>query len=198
MTATRILIPMASCGAGAGETERLVQRLVDADPSAIGEVYDRHGVAVRTFALRLVGDESAAEDLVHDVFVSLPKAAKRFRGESSFKTFLFSIAVNHARHHVRGAMRRRAAMERVGREPEHQTGANPEGEVSRAELARILVRALDTLPLDQRVAFVLCEVEERTSAEAAAIAGAPEATMRTRLFHAKRKLRAALSREGLE
>jgi RNA polymerase sigma-70 factor (ECF subfamily) len=198
MTATRMSIPLASYRAGAGETERLVQRLADADPSAIGEVYDRYGVAVRTFARRLVGDEAAAEDLVHDVFVSLPKAAKRFRGESSLKTFLYSIAVNHGRHHVRGAMRRRTAMERVGRDVAPASDATPEREVSRAELAGMLVRALDTLPLDQRVAFVLCEVEERTSAEAAVIAGAPEATMRTRLFHAKRKLRAALSREGLE
>lgn len=189
---------MASYGAGAGETERLVQRLADADPSAIGEVYDRHGASVHSFALRLLGDETAAEDLVHDVFVSLPKTARGFRGESSFKTFLFSIAVNHARHHVRSAMRRRAAMERVGREVEEQPEGGPERDVSRAELARMLIRALDALPIDQRVAFVLCEVEERTSAEAAAMTGAPEATMRTRLHHAKRKLRAALSREGME
>jgi len=47
------------------------------------------------------------------------------------------------------------------------------------------------------VAFVLCDVEERTSAEAAELAGAPEATMRTRLFHARKKLRAALEKEGV-
>ena len=51
--------------------------------------------------------------------------------------------------------------------------------------------------IEQRVAFVLCEVEERTSTEAARIVGAPEATLRTRLFHAKRKLRQALEVEGV-
>jgi RNA polymerase sigma-70 factor (ECF subfamily) len=54
------------------------------------------------------------------------------------------------------------------------------------------------LPLDQRVAFVLCDVEERTSGEAAELAGAPEATMRTRLFHARKKLRTALTKEGIQ
>jgi len=43
------------------------------------------------------------------------------------------------------------------------------------------------------VVFVLCEVEQRTSVEGAAIVGAPEGTVRTRLFHAKRKLREALA-----
>ena len=58
--------------------------------------------------------------------------------------------------------------------------------------------ALDRLPLPQRVAFVLCEVEELTSAQAVAITGAPEATIRTRLFHARRRLREWLTDEGDE
>jgi RNA polymerase sigma-70 factor (ECF subfamily) len=56
--------------------------------------------------------------------------------------------------------------------------------------------ALDQLPLDQRVAIVLAEIEERTSAEIAAIVGAPEGTVRTRIFHAKRKLRELMDLEG--
>jgi RNA polymerase sigma-70 factor (ECF subfamily) len=56
---------------------------------------------------------------------------------------------------------------------------------------------MDELPIEQRVAFVLCEVEEKSSREVAAIAGVPEATVRTRLFHAKRKLRALLEEEGV-
>ena len=54
--------------------------------------------------------------------------------------------------------------------------------------------ALDQLPIEQRVAVVLSEIEERTSAEIATIVGAPEGTVRTRVFHAKRKLREILAR----
>jgi RNA polymerase sigma-70 factor (ECF subfamily) len=75
---------------------------------------------------------------------------------------------------------------------------DPETNARRKELSQALMRALDKLPLDQRVAFVLCEVEERTSRDAAEIARVPEGTLRTRLFHAKRKLREELAREGFQ
>lgn len=177
------------------DTELLVMRLGRGDPNAVGEVYDQHHAAVRAFAKRLIGDAAASEDLVHDVFVALPKAISGYRGESSIRTFLIGIAVNHARHHVRAAARRRNALEKLGGEPASH-GADPERDARRRELARMLARALDELPLDQRVAFVLCEVEERTSREAAEIVGVPEATVRTRLFHAKKKLRVLLEAEA--
>jgi len=196
MTSANMPLHLTSVGSAPTEADCVARRIADGDPAAIGEVYDAHGAAIRAFARRLLGEDSAAEDLVHDVFVALPKAASRFRGESSLRTFLFSIAVNHARHHVRSATRRRAAIDRLTREPAPEGSSNPERDARRAELAELLTRALDALPLEQRVAFVLCEVEERTAGEAGAITGAPEATMRTRLFHAKRKLRELLSREG--
>jgi RNA polymerase sigma-70 factor (ECF subfamily) len=174
----------------------LVTRLTLGDRTAVAEAYDLHHSAVRAFAKRLVGEVAAAEDLVHEVFVSLPQAIRGYRGEASLRTFLISVAVNHARHHVRAAARRRYAMERYEREP-GRSSSDPEQVTGRRELARVLERCLDSLPLDQRVAFVLCEVEERTSTEVAGIVGAPEGTVRTRLFHAKKKLRSLLEQEGL-
>jgi RNA polymerase sigma-70 factor, ECF subfamily len=106
------------------------------------------------------------------------------------------VAINYARHHLRAAARRRKAMERLAHEPPGPS-PTPEHTADRAALARALSTALDDLSLDHRVAFVLCEVEERSAREAAEIAGAPEATMRTRVFHARQKLRAALERRGI-
>ena len=174
----------------------LVARLTLGDRTAVAEVYDAHHGAVRAFAKRLVGEVAAAEDLVHEVFVALPQAVRGYRGEASLRTFLISVAVNHARHHVRAASRRRYAMERYEREPV-RSPSDPEQFTGRRELALALERCLDALPLDQRIAFVLCEVEERSSSEVAQIVGAPEGTVRTRLFHAKKKLRALLEREGV-
>ncbi len=175
----------------------LVARLAFGDRSAVAEAYDAHHGAVRAFAKRLVGEVAAAEDLVHEVFVSLPQAIRGYRGEASLRTFLISVAVNHARHHVRAAARRRYAMERYEREPSKPGSGDPERQTSERELARVLERCLDALPLEQRIAFVLCEVEERSSTEVAAIVSAPEGTVRTRLFHAKKKLRALLEQEGV-
>jgi RNA polymerase sigma-70 factor (ECF subfamily) len=183
----------------AQEEASLVDRLVAGEPAAVGEVYDLHQAAVHAFARRLLGDAAAAQDLVHDVFIALPSAMRNFRGDSSFRTFLLSIAVNHARHHLRSAARRRAAMDRFSSDVAHRRfDEGPEHHAQRRDFARELSRALDALPLDQRVAFVLCEIEERTSVEAADIVGAPEQTVRTRLFYAKKKLREELKRRGLE
>jgi RNA polymerase sigma-70 factor (ECF subfamily) len=70
---------------------------------------------------------------------------------------------------------------------------SPDAATDRMHVSRALTCALDALPLDQRVAIILCEVEGRSSAEAAEIVGTPEATIRTRVFHAKRKLRELLA-----
>jgi RNA polymerase sigma-70 factor (ECF subfamily) len=197
MTVTEfVFAPTTTLDHRAAEEDReLVQRLARAESQAVAEAYDLHNAAVRAFSKRLVGDESAAEDLVHEVFVALPNAIKRFRGQSSLRTFLIAIAVHHAKHHVRSATRRRAALAKLEREP-LEASHDPEQIARRRELSLALTRALDKLPLDQRVAFVLCEVEERTSPEASEIVGIPEGTLRTRLFHAKRKLREELAREG--
>lgn len=177
--------------------DQLMLRLQRAEPSAVAEVYDAHHGAVRAFAKRLLGDATTAEDLVHEVFVALPKAARNFRGGAALRTFLIAVAVNHARHYVRAAQRRRRAHNAYGEAQQTEASSDPERETRRKQLAELLTRALDTLPIEQRVAFVLCEVEERSSREAAEIVGAPEATLRTRLFHAKKKLRLALETEGL-
>jgi len=191
-----VLSPTAPLQDVTADEQDLALRLAAADPAAVGAVYDQHHRAVRAFASRLVGDSAAAEDLLHEVFVALPRAIRGYRFESSLRTFLISIAVNHARHHVRAASRRRAAMGRFALEPEGNS-QDPEQVQRRKELASLLTRALDALPLEQRVAFVLCEVEERTSREVAEITGVPEGTVRTRLHHAKKKLREELSQEGL-
>ena len=184
-------------GRGDDTPHGLVVRLQRADASAITLVYRQHHVAVRAFAQRLVGDIEAAEDLVQDVFVALPTAIARFRGDCALRTFLVSIAVNHAKNHVRAAARRRAALARLGREPE-AASPDPQRDLERRELADRLMLALDELPLEQRVAVVLSEIEERTSGEISAIVGAPEGTVRTRIFHAKRKLRELLDVKGGE
>ncbi|MBX7193136.1 MAG: RNA polymerase sigma factor [Sandaracinaceae bacterium] len=173
------------------EERRLIERLVRNETAALGEAYDLHHAAVRGFSRRLLGHEAAAEDLVHDVFLQLPKVIGRFEARSSLRTFLLSIAVNLSRNVRRARSRRDDALERMHLEP-RSANETPEELEDRRRLAILLSRLLDELPMEQRVAVVLCVIEERTSVEAAEIAGVPEATVRTRLFHARRKLRERL------
>jgi len=178
------------------EQDSLLVRLREHDRAALGEVYDAHNGVARGLARRVVGDESLAEDLVQEVFLGLPSAAQNFEGRSQLRTFVLSMVINHAKHYVRAAARRRAMAERYAHEPKG-VALDGETEASRAELARLLERALDELPLEQRAAFVLLELEERTSVEASEILDVPEGTVRTRLFHAKRKLREQLTEWGV-
>jgi RNA polymerase sigma-70 factor (ECF subfamily) len=171
----------------------LVERLRQGDGAALEMLYRQHHEAVRAFACRLLGSRELAEDLLHEVFLGAPAAFRGYRGESTLRTFLISVAVNKSKHYVRAASRRRRLEEKLADEPTSRRSTPPDEEWERRELAAELQRALDQLPLDERVVVVLCEVEERTSTEVAQITSAPEATVRTRLFRAKRKLRAMLA-----
>ena len=162
--------------------------------AALASAFDRWHQRVRVLARRLLSDSAAAEDLVQDVFASLPGAVKRFRGDVSLEVFLLAIAVKRARSHRRAALRRRRALERLSIEAA-SSPESPERDACSRELGVRLGLALDRLPLAQRAAFVVCEVEELTSAEAARVLGAPDATIRTRLFHARRRLREILGPE---
>jgi RNA polymerase sigma-70 factor (ECF subfamily) len=170
---------------------------VEGERAAIDEVYRAHYDALRAFAHRFIGDPATAEDIVHDVFIALPGAIRRFRGDSSLRTFLFAIALRRGYKHMRSASRRRAAFGRLAEEPERPPAPAPDNALGRKQLAAVLYDALDHLPRDQRAAFVLCEIEQMTAVDAAVIVDAPEATVRTRLYHARRKLRELLAEQEI-
>lgn len=178
------------------EEEDFQERVRRGDAQAIAAVYDQHHRALCSFAFRLLDDEGAAEDLVQDVFVALPGLAHKLAPKASVRSFLLGIAANRARHHVRAAVRRRHAVERLAREPRAAV-ESPERVAERRSLACALAHAMATLPLEQRTTFVLSEVECYNHQEVAQILGIPEATVRTRLFYARRKLREALAKAGV-
>jgi RNA polymerase sigma-70 factor (ECF subfamily) len=170
--------------------------LAAGETHALSAAYREHHRAVRAFACRLLGDESAAEDMVQEAFVALPAAARRFRAETSLRSFVIAVAVNHARHFVRAAARRRKSSLRLALEPTNSV-PSPDERLTREQLGNALFRALDELSLDQRVAFVLCVVEERPSHEAAEIIGVPAPTVRARVQSGKKRLRELLEKDGL-
>jgi RNA polymerase sigma-70 factor, ECF subfamily len=191
--------PAGAGGAASSDDDR-ISRAASGERAALVSLYREHFAEVHTFALRLVGCSMAAEDLAHEVFLALPRALARFRGQCSLRSYILSITVRRARQHLRAAKRRRSIEARTGSMDCAAPPSGPDAELLRRELAVQLTRALDALPLSQRAAFVLCEVEERSSAEAGEILGEKAGTVRARVFHAKRALRerlAALSPEGL-
>jgi RNA polymerase sigma-70 factor (ECF subfamily) len=177
-----------------------LQELVAGQEAALTRLYKEHHAAVRALARRLLsrGNANDVEDIVHDVFVAAPTAFKNYRGEGSVRSFVFSIAVHQVRHYIRATSRRRAWLDRFAfARAVPAAPPTPEAQRAQRELADRLNRALETLSFEHRTAVVLCEVEEMTAGEAAQIVGVPEATVRTRLHHAKKKLRALLEGDSL-
>lgn len=183
---------------GSVEEAALIDALERADPDAVTTLYRKHHAKIRAFATRMLNDRAAAEDVVHDAFVALPNAISRFRGDAKLETFILSIAVNLCRRRLRSAARARRAAERVEQREPPRLVTTPESDVRGRRLAKALSEGLSTLSVDHREVFVLCAIEERSALEVAEIAGVPEGTVRSRLFHARKQLRAFLEKAGLE
>lgn len=180
-----------------GADGAFLARVRSADAEAIAEVYDAHHVALCSFARRLLCDDHAAEDLVQDVFLILPRVVHKLDRGKSLRSFLLAIAANRARHHLRALSRRRRFAERLVREP-LPVVEDPERLSERRTLAERLERALETLSLEHRVTFVLREIEGCDVQEVAEILGIPESTVRTRVFNARRKLKDSLAEHAPE
>jgi RNA polymerase sigma-70 factor (ECF subfamily) len=169
----------------------IVERCAAGDRAAMGELFDRYGEDVHCFLGRLTGWGPELDDLVHATFLEALRSVRRFRGHAQVRTWLFGIAVNVSRHHLRSEGRRRAFMSLWAERPE-QRGPRPDQLVERQQLMARLAEALPRLPHDLRAAYLLCEVEELSGPEAAAALGVRPGTLGRRLHEARKALRAAI------
>jgi len=85
--------------------EQLIQWVADGDPSCLATLFERHHRAVYQFVLQITRHRTQSEDLVQDVFLKMLKKAKSFRGEGSFRAWMFNIARNVAFDHLRKTKR---------------------------------------------------------------------------------------------
>jgi len=143
---------------------------------------------------------------VQESYLQAYRAMGSFRGDAKLATWLVRIVVNESLGRLR-KMRRTAAVIPIALEPGEELPMSdpaqrneddpdqPEREMLRAEVRRILEAKIDDLPDVFRTVFVLRALEEMSSEDAAASLGIPEATVRTRFFRARGLLRESLSRE---
>ena len=173
--------------------EALVSATAHGEQAALGALFDRfHGDVYRFVARIAAGSPGDIDDLAQQTFLEASRAASRFRGRSSVKTWILGIAVNVARTHARGERRRQAAVGRFGDVP--IAHAEPLDAIAdRARALERMARALDQLPYDLRVAYSLCVVEELTAKEAATALDTREGTVWRRVHEARALLQAALT-----
>lgn len=195
-----VLMPSPGVGdapAGVDDTA-LLTACAGGDTNALGVLFDRRAADVRRFIFRLAGtDARDLDDLVQATFLEALRAAARFRGGSSVKTWLFGIAANVVRHHARSEGRKRTFLVALSAHDAQQSAAPAGAELlarRRQQLAQ-LEAAVAELPHDLRVAFVMCDVELVPGVEAARCLGVPEGTVWRRLHDARKRLRKQLGDE---
>jgi RNA polymerase sigma-70 factor (ECF subfamily) len=162
---------------------------VDGDPSAFGELFERHRDRLWAVALRTAGGPEDASDALQDAMVSAFRRAGSFRGEAAVTTWLHRIVVNACLDQHR---RRKNKPTTSWIENLHEV-AHDVDDMANRELQIELERALAQLPPDQRAAIVLVDVEGYAVDDAAAILGCPPGTVKSRCARGRAKLAERLS-----
>ena len=177
---------MLSQMADARDDADLVDAWRDGEEKAGRELFARHFDAVYRFFRNKV--ESAADDLTQQTFLGVVRGKERFRGQSSFRTYLFTIARNRLYTFYRDRNRSNKVIE-VGEKSAADLGAaSPTGLIAQREEQKLLLKALRHLPLDMQVALELHYWEGMTVREIADITETPEGTIKRRLQRARSKL----------
>jgi RNA polymerase sigma factor (sigma-70 family) len=143
----------------------------------------------RFFTNKAYGHE---DDLIQQTFMACVEARDAFRGDSSFRSYLFGLARFQLLTHYRRSQRGRG-FDFTSRSV-RDLRTSPTGAVARHQEQRLLERALRQIPVDQQIALELTYWEELSAPEVAAVLGIPENTVYSRLRRAKTHLRAALER----
>ncbi|HEU5056363.1 MAG TPA: RNA polymerase sigma factor [Kofleriaceae bacterium] len=171
--------------------EALVAACATGDTAALAALFDRHHAVVFRFVSRIASaSASDVEDLAQSTFLEMWRSSPRFRQSGSARSWILGIAANLVKHYVRGEVRRRAAMADLAGHPDRGGCAGrPDDLAAQNQMMVRLAAALDALPHDLRVAFVLCDVEEVPGVEAARALGVRQGTMWRRLHDARKRLR---------
>lgn len=177
-----------------------MERLAAGHDAALNELMERHATPVFHFLCRMLGNEDDANDLAQETFVRVFRARNSFRMNEKFSTWLYTIAANLARNHFRWRSRHpNVSLEAESPGTEQALGATIPGEnpapneqAVAAERAAAVHAAVGRLPEDLREAIVLCEWEERSVAEAAAILETTPKAVESRLYRARQILRERL------
>lgn len=168
---------------------RLVACFQRGDEEAFDELVERHRRRIYSLVCRLASP-AEADDLAQDVFIAAYKTLPGFRGESSFSTWIYRIAVHVCSHHLR--KRRLDTTELDEEQADWEGGHDPEEAALSSELQRRVREAIGQLPYKLRVVVVLRDLHGLSYEEMAQVLGCPIGTIRSRLHYATQRLACVL------
>jgi RNA polymerase sigma-70 factor, ECF subfamily len=182
----------------------LVRSVQHGDAEAFAVLMRRYNRRLYRTARAILRDDAAAEDALQEGYVAAWRHIAEFRGDAQIGTWLTRIVVNQALQALRRT-RREQVVVLFEEPPDERSPAEeiaeslspraPETTMLRAEMRRLIESKIDDLPEAYRTVFMLREVEDMTVEETATALGIPAATVRSRLFRAKARLRESLAEE---
>ena len=178
------------------EDGELITRIARGDRLAMQVLFARHNLRVFRFVVRLVKDETVAEDMIGEVFLDVWRQAGRFEARSSVATWLLSIARFKALSALR--KRREDQLDEDKAVEIEDDADTPEVALQKGDKGAAIRACLARLTTEHREVVDLVYYHEKPLDEVAKITGVPEATVKTRLFYARKKLSELLAAAGID
>ena len=176
--------------------KRLVERVLQGDKMAFDMLVTKYERRLFRLVVRLVSNQSEAEDVVQETFIKAYRALPQFRGDSAFYTWLYRIGINTARNFLdaRGKQGPLSVDMRAEDFAFHEEGEylrdieTPESLLASKQVAQTVSMAMDELPDDLRTALSLREIEGLSYDEIASVMACPIGTVRSRIFRARESI----------
>jgi RNA polymerase sigma-70 factor (ECF subfamily) len=176
----------------------LVDRLKKGDAKALDELYRRHREAAYGIAYRLVGSREDALEVVQEAFIHVMRGIQTFRGQSSFRTWLYRIVTHAALDYRRWrALRVADSLDSdTSTEPVAQASdRSPQEAAADRDLGAAIDKALSNISEKNRAALILFAIEGMPYKEVADVLGISIGTVMSRIFNARQRLRELLATE---
>ena len=176
--------------------EALIGRIAAGDKLAMQVLFARHHVRVYRFVLRLVRNQTLAEDLISEVFLDVWRQAGKFEARSTVSTWLLAIA----RFKALSSLRKRSEeeLDEEAAAAIEDPGDDPEVAVQKKDKSEVLRKAIAQLSPEHREIIDLVYYHEKSIEEVAEIVGIPENTVKTRMFYARKRLSELLKAAGVD
>lgn len=182
----------------AGSDDRsLIRAIAGGDAKALERLFARHQTRVFRYLARVVRNEAVAEELLNEVFLGAWQNAARYEGRSEPSTWLISIAHNKAVSSLRKKREVSGYDEDAAGQIEDDADT-PEVTTQKLDKAAAMRAAMQKLSADHREILDLVYYQEQSVSEVAEILSIPEATVKTRMFYARKKLSEIMAERGID
>lgn len=178
------------------EENQLIERSRQGDEEAFGALVNKYKTKVFNLAYSFTRNKETADDLAQEIFIKVYYALEKFKFKSRFGTWLYRIAVNHIKDHLRKHGKERIiSLEALGKEPSQAENEiqKKENTQEKAERKKLLYRALQSLPEKHQVILTMRDIQGHSYEEIAGILKLSPGTVDSRLHRARKMLRKKIS-----